>query len=66
MGFDLAYQIINYGSRTLFREVTILKEDEVREQGLWKEYNVTKQIELLKEKWGKKMTTLGSIHLPTF
>jgi hypothetical protein len=30
VGFDLAYQIINYGSKTLFREVTIMKEDEIK------------------------------------
>lgn len=44
VGFDLSYQIINYGSKTLFREVTIMKEDELKEQGLWTEYNATKQV----------------------
>jgi hypothetical protein len=27
VGFDLALQIINYGSKTLFREVTIMSEE---------------------------------------
>lgn len=48
VGFDLAYQIINYGSQTLFREVTILKEHELKEQGLWTDYNASKQVEILK------------------
>jgi penicillin G amidase len=63
VGFDLTTKLIHFGN-TLFRNTTIVKDDELKEKGLFEQYDLKKQREILKEHWLNKNMTLGSIQLP--
>lgn len=40
VGFDLGVKLITYGSQNLFRNTTIIKDDELKKAGQYQEYNV--------------------------
>ena len=63
MGFDLTTKLIHFGKH-LFRELTIVNDDELKKAGLFEEYDYKKQKEILKKHWVDKKMTLGSVNFP--
>ena len=55
-------KIITYGSKNIFRNVTILSDDDLKKMGRYKEYDYDRQRDLLKAHWEKGNISMGSVH----
>jgi penicillin amidase len=64
VGFDLGVKIITFGSRNLFRNTTILNDEELKEMGRFKEYDYDQQKDLLRKHWAESNISIGSVHFP--
>lgn len=66
VGFDLGVKTITYGGRNLFRNTTIVTDEELKQMGRFKEYDFDKQTEILRKHWAKSNISLGSVNFPSF
>jgi len=64
VGFDLGIKTITYGGRNLFKNTTIISDEELKELGRYQTYDFDKQTEVLRENWAKNNISLGSVHFP--
>ena len=63
MGFSLALKLIPFGEQNLFRETTIMSNEELKEQGRYKHYDSSQIESILKEHWVSKTMPIGSVAL---
>lgn len=67
VGMDLAMKLIPCSTENQFKEITIVKDDELKELGLFKEYNQSDYKRIVAEHWGKlnlSLPAFGSPKLP--
>jgi acyl-homoserine lactone acylase PvdQ len=61
---DLAMRLIPSSTEDQFEEITIVKDDELKESGLFKQYNSSDYKRIVKEHWGKLNLTLAAFKPP--
>lgn len=54
-----------FGDDNLFREITIINNDELKEQGKYVEYDSRKIEQILKKHWVNRTMPIGSIQMPS-
>lgn len=64
VGFDLAWKLMPFGDDNLFREVTIMTNDEIKAQGRYKEYDDRVIEKVLRKHWVNRTMPIGSINIP--
>jgi len=64
---ELAMKLIPSSTEDQFREITIIKDEELKEMGLFEKYDPADYKRIVREHWGKLNLTLpafGSPKLP--
>ena len=64
VGFDIGVKAITYGGKNIFRNTTIMSDDELKEKGWYEHYDLNAQNDILRKHWASKNISLGSIHFP--
>lgn len=64
VGMELAMKLMPSSTEDQFREITIIKDDELKEMGLFKEYDSKNYKKTVREHWGKLNLTLPAFDSP--
>lgn len=65
VGFDLAWKMMPFGDDNLFREVTIMNNEEIKEQGRYVMYDSRVIEPILKKHWVNRTMPIGSVYMPS-
>ena len=64
VGMDLAMKIMPSSTENQFKELTIVMDDELKESGLFKEYDSKTYNKVVKEHWGSINISLPAFDAP--
>ena len=68
VGFQVGIKAISYGGKNIFRNTTIIDDEQLKKLGLYEQYDFESQKEILKKHWKENNVSIGSIniHKPSF
>ena len=66
VGFDLGVKVLTFGGQNLFRNTTIMTDEELKQLGLFTKYDFDLQRETLQKHWRDNNISMGSVHFPSF